>query len=188
MTQADRDVNLWDVSRAGDGHSTYQGCQCVGCVQGWRWSFYISGIPGVVLGLLIMLTVREPPRRTVRKSSDSSDGMQPIQDMAQMTACQKLACTLKPFMSFSIILLCLGGSIRNAGKTEFFFFSLCVIWKPWYAVSALPRKRWVQVTFQGKLVSTTAAQCVLKKMKGLQGWKISSLKKWKQKKKQMVGL
>lgn len=97
---------------------TTQWHQCVVCVQGWRWSFYISGIPGVVLGLLILLTVREPPRRTLPASSQSTGGGQTIQDSTQMTACQKLACTLKPFMTFSVILLCLGGSIRNAGEAR----------------------------------------------------------------------
>ena len=97
---------------------TTQWHQCAVCVQGWRWSFYISGIPGVVLGLLILLTVREPPRRTLPASSQSTGGGQTIQDSTQMTACQKLACTLKPFMTFSVILLCLGGSIRNAGEAR----------------------------------------------------------------------
>ena len=99
---------------------TTQWRQCTVCVQGWRWSFYISGIPGVVLGLLILLTVREPPRRTLPTSLQSAGGGQ-TQDSRQMTACQKLACTLKPFMTFSVILLCLGGSIRNAGEARTVF-------------------------------------------------------------------
>ena len=96
---------------------TTQWRQHMVCVQGWRWSFYISGIPGVVLGLLILLTVREPPRRTLPTSLQSTGGGHTVQD----SACQKLACTLKPFMTFSVILLCLGGSIRNAGEARTVF-------------------------------------------------------------------
>ncbi|KAK7095407.1 MFS-type efflux pump MSMEG_3705-like [Littorina saxatilis] len=82
--------------------------------QGWRWSFYISGIPGVVLGVLILATVSEPARRVAPGPSETSGGGQRIKDVSEMTACQKLTSTLKPFATFSVVLLCLGGSVRNA--------------------------------------------------------------------------
>ncbi len=30
--------------------------------QGWRWVFIIAGLPGIFLGILIMVTIREPER------------------------------------------------------------------------------------------------------------------------------
>ena len=32
-------------------------------LQGWRWSFYISAMPGVLLGFLILVSVKEPQRK-----------------------------------------------------------------------------------------------------------------------------
>ena len=32
---------------------------------GWRWTFRISGFPGIFLGALMMLTVKEPTRTNV---------------------------------------------------------------------------------------------------------------------------
>lgn len=40
--------------------------------QGWRWVFIIAGIPGIFLGFLIMLTVREP-ERTKGKNEPGKD-------------------------------------------------------------------------------------------------------------------
>ena len=31
--------------------------------QGWKWVFIIASLPGFVVALLILLTVREPPRK-----------------------------------------------------------------------------------------------------------------------------
>ncbi|XP_076436399.1 MFS-type efflux pump MSMEG_3705-like [Babylonia areolata] len=87
--------------------------------QGWRWAFYISGIPGVVLGAVILLTVSEPARRSAppkpaSSPSPSAGAGQSLEDVSRLTACQKLLRTLKPFLTVSVVLLCLGGSVRNA--------------------------------------------------------------------------
>lgn len=86
--------------------------------QGWRWSFFISGIPGVIIGFLILTTVREPQRRQAAKPSTTlnpaGDASQTEKDVATMSACYKLKRTCKPFATASVLLLCLGGSIRNA--------------------------------------------------------------------------
>lgn len=37
---------------------------------GWRWAFFVAGMPGILLGLLIWKFVKEPPRRA--GSSDSA--------------------------------------------------------------------------------------------------------------------
>nr|KAG5712463.1 hypothetical protein BaRGS_011437 [Batillaria attramentaria] len=83
--------------------------------QGWRWSFFISGIPGVVIGLLILTTVREPQRRQTQKAPvGGGDAAEPEKGVVAMSACYKLKQTLKPFATASVLLLCLGGSVRNA--------------------------------------------------------------------------
>jgi MFS family permease len=35
----------------------------LGTVQGWQLTFFIVGLPGLLISLLLLLTVREPPRR-----------------------------------------------------------------------------------------------------------------------------
>ena len=69
--------------------------------------FYISGIPGILLSILILFTLKEPERRT--KPGESAN------EEANVTACEKLRNGLKPFVSPSLLMLCLAGSIRNAG-------------------------------------------------------------------------
>ncbi|XP_013388870.1 protein spinster homolog 1 [Lingula anatina] len=75
--------------------------------QGWRWVFIISGIPGLVFGIVIFLTVKEPERRLNQgEMKKNEDGI---------SLREKLHTTIRPFLSPSMILLCLAGSIRNAG-------------------------------------------------------------------------
>lgn len=37
---------------------------------GWRHAFFVAGIPGIFLSLLILFTVREPPRSNISKTSE----------------------------------------------------------------------------------------------------------------------
>ena len=65
---------IFFYSRVGDGHSLYQASQeslleysyLLQCFvvknvfllfKGWRWAFFISGIPGILVGILIFITV-----------------------------------------------------------------------------------------------------------------------------------
>ncbi|XP_064616663.1 MFS-type efflux pump MSMEG_3705-like [Liolophura sinensis] len=73
--------------------------------QGWRWSFFISGIPGLVLGIVILLAVKEPERKT--KSEKEKSG-------SRKNVLKRLGTILKPFCSPSLLLLCFAGSVRNA--------------------------------------------------------------------------
>ncbi|KAL8609601.1 hypothetical protein ACOMHN_023737 [Nucella lapillus] len=77
--------------------------------QGWRWAYFLSGIPGMVLAGVILLTVKEPPPR----SAPDPQGHD-LDPQATLTPGQKLLRTLRPFLSVSVLLLCLGGSVRNA--------------------------------------------------------------------------
>ena len=82
--------------------------------QGWRWVFIISGIPGILLGILIFITVKEPERN---KSGDE-DSEKDVKKMLLVTRnsmCGKLGQLLRPFARPSLLMLCLAGSIRNGG-------------------------------------------------------------------------
>ncbi|CAG7718590.1 unnamed protein product [Allacma fusca] len=70
--------------------------------QGWRWAFIFAGLPGLFLGILIAVTVREPERKY--SSTDPASRGNP----------SKFAVVIKSFCRPSILLLCLAGSIRNA--------------------------------------------------------------------------
>ncbi|XP_046379348.2 MFS-type efflux pump MSMEG_3705-like [Haliotis rufescens] len=78
--------------------------------QGWRWAFYISGIPGLILGVLIIITLKEPARHVVQPANEQGGLIQ----SERPSILQKLGKTLKPFLSPSLIMLCVAGSIRNA--------------------------------------------------------------------------
>ncbi|XP_074655462.1 MFS-type efflux pump MSMEG_3705-like [Tubulanus polymorphus] len=75
---------------------------------GWRYVFIISGAPGIAIGILIFLTVKEPKRQ-------SEPGIEHNVNDGEETRCQKVLRTLKPFTRPSLIVLILAGSIRNAG-------------------------------------------------------------------------
>ncbi|XP_072045497.1 MFS-type efflux pump MSMEG_3705-like [Amphiura filiformis] len=74
--------------------------------QGWRWTFFISGIPGFALGALILFTMREPERTLNR-------GEQAQKSKYEATALQRLTLAAKQFLSPSLLLICIAGSIRN---------------------------------------------------------------------------
>lgn len=109
-------------------------------MQGWRWAYILPAIPGFFIGLLILLTVREPERGKVSKpqniAEDDKDGNENVDDddepllieerPRRSISLSKLKEILKPFMSPSLILLCIAGSIRNAGKyTCIFKLTFC---------------------------------------------------------------
>ncbi|CAH1785992.1 unnamed protein product [Owenia fusiformis] len=76
--------------------------------QGWRWVFFISGIPGIILGAVIFFTLKEP-ERTGQKQNETKYVDVPLSWK------EKIAFIVKPFIRPSLLLLCLAGSIRNAG-------------------------------------------------------------------------
>ncbi|KAK2143591.1 hypothetical protein LSH36_829g00010 [Paralvinella palmiformis] len=83
--------------------------------QGWRWTYYISGIPGLLIGSLIFITVMEPERQVKRDTTDAAD----LQTLlghreSEPTCCQKAKFVCKVFFKPSVMLLCLAGSVRNA--------------------------------------------------------------------------
>ncbi|CAL1540212.1 unnamed protein product [Lymnaea stagnalis] len=84
--------------------------------QGWRWAFIIPGIPGILLGILIAVTLREPERSTKqgKKQLEDSITTRPVhEDKIPWTT--RLGRIFQTFLSPSLFLLCMAGSIRNAG-------------------------------------------------------------------------
>ncbi|XP_064420414.1 D-galactonate transporter [Latimeria chalumnae] len=76
----------------------------------WRWTFFICGIPGFLVSVVVVFTVREPKRTKGREEVDPSA---PV--LYKPSLKQKLSRILRPFLSPSLLVLCLAGSIRNAG-------------------------------------------------------------------------
>ena len=93
-------------------------------VLNWRWVFFVSGLAGLVVAPLILLTVREPVRTKAVRDETAMK-----QSKAQF-AKQSLFLIVKTFLPCffpGMFLLCIAGGIRNAGgyvwayNTENFF-------------------------------------------------------------------
>ncbi|XP_078349964.1 MFS-type efflux pump MSMEG_3705-like [Oculina patagonica] len=77
--------------------------------KGWRWVFWIAAIPGFVLGLLMLLTLKEPER-------SERPGVQRIVNRPQRELFREKFLLLgRTFIRPSLLILFLAGSIRNAG-------------------------------------------------------------------------
>lgn len=83
--------------------------------QGWRWAFYIGGMPGLLLGPLILATVAEPRRQTLSGRRDAEDFKSLLGHREEEARWyHKLRVVVATFCSPSLLLLCLAGSVRNA--------------------------------------------------------------------------
>ncbi len=49
---------------------------------GWRWAFVIMGAPGIVIALLFVLTLKEPPRGLSEAVKEQSDEVPPLRKVA----------------------------------------------------------------------------------------------------------
>ncbi|XP_046440533.1 protein spinster homolog 1-like isoform X2 [Daphnia pulex] len=79
--------------------------------QGWRWSFIIAGIPGIVIGFIILLTVREPKRG--EKNVPLTVKVEVSVGNAEPSTKEKFKQMFK-LIRPSLLLLCIASSIRNA--------------------------------------------------------------------------
>lgn len=77
--------------------------------KGWRWVFWIAAIPGFVLGLLMLLTLKEPAR------SERADGQRIVRQPRREVLREKLLLLGRTFVRPSLLILFLAGTIRNAG-------------------------------------------------------------------------
>jgi MFS family permease len=50
---------------------------------GWRWAFVIMGAPGVLIALLLLLTLREPPRGQAEATVETDTAVPPLRDVAR---------------------------------------------------------------------------------------------------------
>ena len=97
-------------------------------VLGWRWVFYLSGLVGVAVAPLVLLTVREPERK-----KETTDTAAPttittiITEDEKLSIAQRVVLLLVTFIMPGMFVLCIAGGIRNAGgyvwayNTELYF-------------------------------------------------------------------
>lgn len=76
--------------------------------EGWRWVYWIAAIPGFVVGPLILFTVKDPVKKEERSQRVSIN----VPDSLKQRG---LSYFVKIFLSPSLLILCLAGSVRNAG-------------------------------------------------------------------------
>ena len=85
---------------------------------GWRWVFFISAIMGIVLVPLVIFAVKEP-ERSKPKDDDKSSVNNTKEDIPLKTRLRefyaKAKLVLLTFIMPGMLVLCVGGSIRNAG-------------------------------------------------------------------------
>lgn len=86
--------------------------------QGWRWSFFISGIPGIVIGILMFITLKEPERKSASKQAHEASADKDEFRVVQ-SRCSRFLAILRPFLAPSLILAVLAGSVRNAAGYVF---------------------------------------------------------------------
>lgn len=43
-------------------------------MKGWRWSYYITGIPGFLMAFLLFVTVKEPIRKEIYVTDERAFG------------------------------------------------------------------------------------------------------------------
>lgn len=91
-------------------------------VLNWRWVFFISGIAGVVVAPIILITVKEPKRTKTAPTEEEK--------LEKISTCDRISMILKTFLPCfmpGMFLLCIAGGIRNAGgyvwayNTQVFF-------------------------------------------------------------------
>jgi len=93
--------------------------------QGWRWSYYICGIPGVFFGILILLTVKEPSRsqQVVISNESESDEDEANEQVESLSMITKLKLVAKNSLQPSLLMLYIAGSVRNASGYVFGYYA-----------------------------------------------------------------
>ena len=77
---------------------------------GWRWVFYLSGIAGIVVAPIVLFTVREPDRNSIKTAK--SNERKPVDKISSR---QRFILLLITFLMPGMAVLCIAGGIRNAG-------------------------------------------------------------------------
>lgn len=73
----------------------------------WRWVYMISGMPGFLVAIILVLTIKQKKLTSKRDDND-------LEFESSAAETQKFKKTLKEFLKPSLICLCIAGSIRMA--------------------------------------------------------------------------
>lgn len=97
--------------------------------QGWRWAYYLTGMPGFLLAILMLFTLSDPRKQMRRLSmmrraraaeandqdtNDSEESKESGSDIVPVTTDHSIWQTyLKPFLQPTVLILLLGACIRH---------------------------------------------------------------------------
>jgi hypothetical protein len=82
-------------------------------LQGWRLSYYGSGIVGLIITLLTAFTLREPERQAIGEENDANANAAVVRADEDST---RKSGQWKVMLQPRVIMLCLAASIRHTGK------------------------------------------------------------------------
>ena len=99
-------------------------------LQGWRWAYYLTGIPGFFLAVLMLLTLADPRKHIQRQSvvqrveaqedadKENADSQQAAEIVTDNLPVHHSIWQnyLKPFLQPSVLMLLLGACIRQTGN------------------------------------------------------------------------
>jgi len=92
--------------------------------QGWRWAYYLSGMPGFVLAFLMLLTLVDPRKRmesytAVKRAEEAENETTSSEDNIQEVARTSIwNDIIKPFFHPCVLTLLLGACIRQTGNLD----------------------------------------------------------------------
>ena len=79
-------------------------------VLNWRWVFFISGLAGIAVAPIILITVKEPKRTKIAPTAEEAK--------EKISTVRRFVMVLKTFLPCympGMFMLCIAGGIRNAG-------------------------------------------------------------------------
>merc|ERR1711911_528569 len=88
-------------------------------LKGWRWAYYLSGMPGFVLAFLMLLTLVDPRKRmesytAVKRAEEAENETTSSEDNIQEVARTSIwNDIIKPFFHPCVLTLLLGACIRQ---------------------------------------------------------------------------
>ena len=119
-------VSLWSVESE----------QLIGCFtvrffhrQGWRWAYYLAGIPGYFLAFLLLVTTSDPGRtprdqsghpdsQSVSQSSDSAlnCGSESSKVQSDQSIHRSIWNSVRYFCKPDVFMVCFGACVRHVGN------------------------------------------------------------------------
>lgn len=97
-------------------------------MQGWRVSYYSSGIVALIIGGLVALSLREPARTVIGEETEETN--ETTTSTTQQTE-QKKEKAWKVMLQPRFIMLCIAASIRHTGKIKrWLVFIITMVYDP----------------------------------------------------------